>query len=526
MVQSRQSRFTYRHLRLLQQASPKSPLRVIALIDYDAFYAQCESVRLGLPPTVPLAVQQWNAIIALNYPARQYGLTRGMSVDEVKARCPDIVLQHVATWREGSSTWGYWPDVLQRMKTDKAALDPYRLEARRTMTLVRESLTTSPLPIERASIDEIFLDLSPLVYQELVAQHPELQVSPSPDLDAHLPLPQLKKGLEWHGAHLLGSRAGQPGDEESARDWDEIALNMGSRIVNQVRQDILRQLKYTSSAGIASNKMLAKLAAGRNKPNGQSVVLPEAVSSFFSSCPVKNIRGLGRDLGRHLVRAFQTDQVSALLSLSRSQLQSILGSEAGIWVYNVIRGVDESEVVSRTHTKSMLSAKTFVPRLPADRASHWLRIFLVDLLGRIHELEAEGYELRPTTLTLCHHMNGRFGPGLSRQVAISPAMPISETSLMTAADPLLTNFTKDPKLWPCQGLSLRLSGFQIKPLRKRTILSYFRRSDVAKQVESVEDDRHSQAGSYHCPHCNRSIGASGALEHLDWHLAVQLSQNG
>ena len=60
------SRFTYRDLRLLSKASVDSALRVITLIDFDCFYAQCESVRLGLPPEQPLGVQQFKHVIAMN----------------------------------------------------------------------------------------------------------------------------------------------------------------------------------------------------------------------------------------------------------------------------------------------------------------------------------------------------------------------------------------------------------------------------------------------------------------------------
>ena len=55
----RRSRFTYRQLAQLASYSASSPLRVIAHIDLDAFYAQCEMVRLGVPEDKPLAVQQW-----------------------------------------------------------------------------------------------------------------------------------------------------------------------------------------------------------------------------------------------------------------------------------------------------------------------------------------------------------------------------------------------------------------------------------------------------------------------------------
>jgi DNA polymerase eta len=55
----RRSRFTYRHLSQLAAYSTACPLRVIAHVDLDAFYAQCEMVRLGVAEDQPLAVQQW-----------------------------------------------------------------------------------------------------------------------------------------------------------------------------------------------------------------------------------------------------------------------------------------------------------------------------------------------------------------------------------------------------------------------------------------------------------------------------------
>lgn len=53
------SQFTYRHLSQLSKSSVDCPFRIISHIDLDAFYAQCEMNRLGLPKDEPLAVQQW-----------------------------------------------------------------------------------------------------------------------------------------------------------------------------------------------------------------------------------------------------------------------------------------------------------------------------------------------------------------------------------------------------------------------------------------------------------------------------------
>jgi DNA polymerase eta len=59
----RKSRFTHRHLAQLALSSTNCPLRVIAHVDLDAFYAQCEMVRLNVAEDQPLAVQQWYASI-------------------------------------------------------------------------------------------------------------------------------------------------------------------------------------------------------------------------------------------------------------------------------------------------------------------------------------------------------------------------------------------------------------------------------------------------------------------------------
>ena len=58
------SKFTYRHLAQLAISATNCPLRVIAHVDLDAFYAQCEMVRLNVPEDQPLAVQQWYAFVS------------------------------------------------------------------------------------------------------------------------------------------------------------------------------------------------------------------------------------------------------------------------------------------------------------------------------------------------------------------------------------------------------------------------------------------------------------------------------
>ena len=532
------SKHTHRHLDQLKKSSTTSPLRVIALIDFDAFYAQCETVRLGLPPTTPLAVQQWNAIIALNYPARESGLKRGASVEEARRLCPDIVLQHVATWREGETTWAYRPDVTKHMSTDKSALDPYRLRSRRCFEFIRSLLPDEPLQrVEKASIDEVFLDLSAQVHQILLQQFPELTEQPD-DLEQYLPLPSFTSPLTWEDDHVVDLESADP-----RPDWDEIALNIGAGIVRGVRTEILKQFGYTCSAGIARNKMLAKLGAGVKKPNQQTVISTQAISSFLTNHvgKVTKIRGLGGKLGQQVTDAFGSDQVADIARIPMKELGTKLGKESGCWVYDIIRGRETSIVTPRLVVQSMLSAKTFVPSIANfDQAISWLRIFAADLMSRLNELQTE-YPRQPTVVALHHHINGRFGPTRSKQATIPSGSRFDEMILLSWSKTLLRQICDEGEAWPCASLSVSISGFQPLITQNHRITSFFTKGPSngkreSKAFESDEDDQRESkrsrkiveadtASLYDCPKCSQRIHATGVLEHLDWHIALEMQRS-
>ena len=56
--------------------------RIIIHVDLDAFYAQVEALRHPHLAHRPIAVQQWNSLIAVGYSARKFGVTRFLSVAE------------------------------------------------------------------------------------------------------------------------------------------------------------------------------------------------------------------------------------------------------------------------------------------------------------------------------------------------------------------------------------------------------------------------------------------------------------
>ncbi|KAL8716386.1 MAG: hypothetical protein Q9220_000293 [cf. Caloplaca sp. 1 TL-2023] len=483
--QLKKSRFTYKHLFQLAQSSIASPLRVVSHIDLDAFYAQCEGVRLGIAEDQPLAVQQWQGLIAINYPARKYGLTRHITITEAKKLCPNLIMQHVATWREGDARWAYHEDAFAHIATHKVSLDPYRLESRRILSCIKNALPPPPIQrVEKASVDEVFLDLSAQVHSILLERYPELSgPAPYDDPTENLPRPPTT-ALDWDTDALVDLDNHETEDDDP--DWDDITMLIGSEIIRSVRSAVWKHLKYTCSAGIACNKMIAKLGSAHKKPNQQTIVRNRAVQQFMSGFKFTKIRNLGGKLGDDVVAKFGTEQVNELLNASLGQLKSKLGDDTGSWVYGIIRGEDHSEVNSRTQIKSMLSAKSFRPTINSyDQGVKWLRIFVADIFLRLVDEGVLENKRKPRTVNLHHRQGGQMR---SRQAPIPSGRPVDEDSLFEIAKTLLGQVIIDGKAWPCSCLQLSVGGFEEGLTGNRGIGGFLVRGDEAKAVKRPLQD--------------------------------------
>lgn len=584
------SRFTYRQLQGLRQGSTTTPLRVVAHIDLDAFYAQCEMVRLGTPRDIPLAVRQWDSLIAINYAARPFGINRLINVAEARKLCPDLVLQHVATFREGEGgRWAYREDSFRNISTDKVSLDPYRAQSRKILQTMKDALATwganntevetqNPKQelsavLERASIDEVFIDLSPLIYRALLQRYPELRIATQDEnRDAELPIPPTTD-LQWDTDCLVD--LDQHETEEDDPGWDDVVMLIGSEIVRSVRNAVWEKLSYTCSAGLGRNKMIAKLGSACNKPNLQTVVRNRAVQNFLNGYKFTQIRMLGGKLGDQITAAFGTEKVSELINVPLEQLRTRLADHTATWLYGIIRGEDRSEVNPRTQIKSMLSAKSFRPSINSlDQAEKWLRIFAADIYGRLVEDGVLENRRRPKVIT----MHYRTAQSRSRQIPIPGSGAIDENLLYDLANTLLRQVVADGQAWPCSNLSLSVSSFEDGVSNNKAIEGFLIRGDQAKALSHssrprdadnspseqastekkrkldgdggkiksffgnqphLEDTGADEPGSlqelvemdaeldgiprFVCPRCSKSIIEYEREEHDDWHFAKDLA---
>jgi DNA polymerase eta len=437
----------------------------------------------GITPSLSLVAvskESRQGLIAINYPSRKFGLSRHVNIAEAKKLCPNLIMQHVATWKEGEEKWAYHDDAAKNIATHKVSLDPYRLKSRQILSCIKDTLPAHLQKVEKASIDEVFMDLSAQVHSILLERYPQLSRPPPYDDPTEcLPLPPTT-ALDWQADALVDLDVDET--EEDDPDWDDVAILIGSEIVRDVRAAVRKQLKYTCSGGIAQNKMLAKLGSAHKKPNQQTVIRNRAVQMFLSDSKFTKIRGLGGKLGDQITSAFNTDTVKDLLEVPVEQLKQKLGDDTGTWVFQIIRGIDSSEVNSRTQIKSMLSAKSFRPSINTPEQAHrWLRIFAADIYSRLVEEGVLENKRRPKTLTL-HFRHG--GQMKSRQAPISLGKKIDETALFELAKNLLSQIILEGRVWPCSNISLGVGGFEDGIQGNLGIGAFLVKGEAAKATSS------------------------------------------
>ena len=124
----------------------------------------------------------------------------------------------------------------------------------------------------------------------------------------------------------------------------------------EIRSEITEETGLTASAGIAGNKLLAKIASDWNKPNGQFEVREEEVDAFMQELPVKKLFGVGRVMEEKLA-AMGVRTCGELQQLDKIELAERFG-KWGAELHDLCRGRDERPVRTSRIRKSLSTERT------------------------------------------------------------------------------------------------------------------------------------------------------------------------
>jgi len=247
--------------------------RWILHLDIDAFFASVEVLLnpslKGKPIVVGGLAHERGVAATASYEARKYGVYSGMPLQEARRLCPRCIFL-----KGNFRLYSYFSE---RFFSILSRFTPY---------------------IEKASLDEAYLDLTPctLIY---------------------------------------------PSIPEKAREIKETAQ---------------KELGLSISAGLASNRLLAKLATKRAKPGGFFWLSGDPLK-FLKDLPVSELPGVGPK-ALEVLRSLHIETIGDLRSLSRKSLKEILG----LWgehLYFAARGMDKSEIKERVMPKSLSRETTF-----------------------------------------------------------------------------------------------------------------------------------------------------------------------
>ncbi|RKP19533.1 DNA/RNA polymerase [Rozella allomycis CSF55] len=372
-------------------------LPIIIHLDLDCFYCQVEQLRLQIPSSTPLAVQQWQSLIAVNYAARKNGVQRHMSVTEALEACPDLKLVHCAVVSpENVDSWQpFYVEGSPDRNKHKISLDPYRKASKDIISLL--SNIDNRIIVEKASIDEVYLDVTELVHQKLSENCEQYSND----------LLEAVGSMDWNDLGHFGENCSKffKADEEYEKvlmcsSWNDLRLHEGAKFGQYIRKLLFDKLGYTCSTGVSHSRMLAKIGSAANKPDQQTIIRYEKRVDFLRHIPVHALPGLGGKLGKKI--SLLGENVSSILDKSFDELKNSLSvdDETVEWIYKYIRGDIHSEIEKKSFPKSIMSAKALTEFVKKeDVLMGWIRILALEISERWKELFLEFHGIFPKTLT-------------------------------------------------------------------------------------------------------------------------------
>jgi DNA polymerase-4 len=128
-------------------------------------------------------------------------------------------------------------------------------------------------------------------------------------------------------------------------------------VAREIRAQISEETRLTASAGISSNKLIAKIASDWNKPNGQFEVTAEEIPAFIAALPVRRLWGVGSKMAEKLA-ALGVTTCAELQRFDQVDLSRRFG-KWGLELWELCRGIDERPVTPDRTRKSLSSELTF-----------------------------------------------------------------------------------------------------------------------------------------------------------------------
>jgi DNA polymerase-4 len=152
----------------------------------------------------------------------------------------------------------------------------------------------------------------------------------------------------------------QAGIDEGYLDLGELApeFDDARALAEAVRAVVKARARLSCSLGVASSKVVAKVASDRRKPGGLTVVRPGREASFLAPFPIRVLPGVGPRAESRLV-ATGIETIGALAELDDGELARLLPGKVGRMIRDRANGIDPRPLEVSTERISVSVEETF-----------------------------------------------------------------------------------------------------------------------------------------------------------------------
>ena len=212
-------------------------------------------------------------------------------------------------------------------------------------------------------------------------------------------------------------------------------------IAQEIRKRIFDKTQLTASAGVAPNKLLAKLASDINKPNGLFTVAPHQIETFIAKMPIERIWGIGKVTAKRM-HEMGIKTCLDMQRYSRSDLIHHFGKFGDV-LYDFCRGIDEREIETDYERKSLGTEETFSKDIDSYEE---MKLHVVRMVGEIKEA-LEGHQDK-----IVKNLHVKIKYFDFKQTTIERQLPFSEDNFLSLLE---ERWCQDPR-------PVRLLGVGVK----------------------------------------------------------------
>ena len=158
---------------------------------------------------------------------------------------------------------------------------------------------------------------------------------------------------------------------------DKKSIGSATLIARKIRKEIKSRTGLTASAGVSVNKFLAKIASDINKPDGLFLIKPEDAEKFIEGLSVEKFYGIGKVTAQKMHKL----GIHTGADLKNWDLVSLVRNfgKAGVFFYDIVRGIDERPVEPDQERKSVGTELTYEKDL----------ITRFEIIAELYKLEKE-----------------------------------------------------------------------------------------------------------------------------------------